>query len=287
MTMIATQSYSFATLNGFQSQIPISFRFFSNNDVEAYLNGALTTAYTLAGAGNPLGGTLTFLATPVANSVAFIRRVTSRTQPLDYQANDPFDAESHEAALDRLCAQVQDLLEELSRRPALAVSTVQALRGLTFPAPVNLGLIGWNADGTALTTFASTIQQVTVNPSSGEAHGISTATLTPSGGEWSLVASALIPAGSKVKGVGYRVLTELSTANGLTSVDLGGLGVESGWGRQLGLTAATVNNAGHWRGDMPNALNASDVTLLANGGPFASGGSVKLTAFWCVWTPSS
>lgn len=285
--MFTTDSYTFAVLNGSQTQVPIAFKFFENTDLEAYLNGSLTTAYVVAGAGNDAGGTLTFYSPPVANTVAFIRRVTRRYQPLDYQGGAAFPAETLEQALDRLTAHTQDVYEELSRRPALAIATAAALRSLTFPAPVPNGILAWNADGTGLTIVAPTIFEVTVDPTSGETHGKATATLTATGGEAILTAAALAPAGAKIKWVGYRCLTDFDTSLGLTSVDLGGMGITSGWGSALGIVTDAVNNAGHMRGDEPNTVDAEDISLLPNGGLFGPGGSAKITVAYRLITPDA
>lgn len=289
MSMSATNTpWVFAVANGSQTQFSFPYLFFLNTDLEVFLGGVLTTAYTVSGAGVLTGGTITFYAPPGANTVVFIRRVTARQQLLDYQAGDAFTAESHEAALDRLVAMVQDLLEEGSRRPALATATAQALRHLLWPAPVSQRLLGWNADGTALTLYDATIRQVTVDPVTGETHGKTNATLTAAGGETSLIAAALLPAGAKIKQVGYRCLVSFNAAGGLTSVDLGGMGVTSGWGQQLGITAGAVNTYGQCRADTPHAVSAEDVTLLPNGAAvFSAGGQAKLTAFWKTFTPDT
>jgi hypothetical protein len=68
----------------------------------------LTTNYTVSGAGFPSGGTVSFLIAPVAGQIVTISRETTRTQQVDYIAQDNFPAETHEGALDRLTLQSQD-----------------------------------------------------------------------------------------------------------------------------------------------------------------------------------
>lgn len=274
--------------NGSLTQFAVPWPFFLNSDIEAYVDGALTTAYVLTGAGvASTGGTLTFYAAPANNADVFLRRVTQRSQLLDYQPNDAFNSESHEAALNRLTLQVQDLLEELSRRPALAVTIANALRSLQFPSPVASGLIGWNSDKTALTTFPASILTVTPDAVSGLVYGKTSAVVNSIAGAAALTAAALIPAGAKVLGVTYRCLIAFSAENGLTSVDLGGMGLTSGWGSLLGITAGTVSGAGNQRGDEPNAVSAENVTLLANGGLFGATGQAKITVHWRTLTPDT
>jgi hypothetical protein len=156
-----------------------------------------------------------------------------------------------------------------------------------FPGPEPLKLIGWSGSGTELTLFDPAIVQVTVDASTGEAHGISTATVASVGGAESLTAAALIPAGCELVGVGYRVVTALSTENSLASVDLGGMGLVDRWGTDLGITLDSVNNAGHWKGGRAFISTAQDVVVLPKpaGALFGTVGAVKLSVFFTTWTP--
>jgi hypothetical protein len=52
---------------------------------------------------------------PASGVTVVIRRNIAQTQTTDYTANDPFPAESHEDALDRLTFIAQQLQEELNR----------------------------------------------------------------------------------------------------------------------------------------------------------------------------
>ena len=77
----------------------------------------LTTHYTVTGAGNSGGGSITFTAgnIPTATQTIVLRRNLPQTQSIDYIANDPFPAESHEEGLDRAMMAVQQLQEEVTR----------------------------------------------------------------------------------------------------------------------------------------------------------------------------
>lgn len=61
-----------------------------------------TTHYTVSGAGNPAGGTVTFLVAPTAGQTVVILRDPSIVQEVDYVEAEKFPAETHERALDRL-----------------------------------------------------------------------------------------------------------------------------------------------------------------------------------------
>lgn len=68
---------------------------------------ALTTNYTVSGAGNPSGGSITMAAGPAAGVSLVIYRDPANTQTADYVSGGRFPAESHERALDRVVMSVQ------------------------------------------------------------------------------------------------------------------------------------------------------------------------------------
>jgi len=61
------------------------------------------------------GGTVTFGTAPASGVSVILIRDTNLTQETDYIANDPFPAETHEAALDKLTLQIQEAQEEIDR----------------------------------------------------------------------------------------------------------------------------------------------------------------------------
>ena len=61
------------------------------------------------------GGTVTFGTAPASGVSVILLRDTNLTQETDYIANDPFPAETHEAALDKLTLQIQEAQEEIDR----------------------------------------------------------------------------------------------------------------------------------------------------------------------------
>lgn len=137
----------------------IPFRFDANADIVAILRDAvggettwsLNTEYTLVGAGNPSGGTLTVASAtpaPATGETLLIKRVVPITQAVDYQPNDDFPEEFHEGALDKLTFVAQQLKEILDR--AIALPETSSLTGLTIPDPEAAKFLRWNTGGTAL-----------------------------------------------------------------------------------------------------------------------------------------
>ena len=77
--------------------------------------GTGSTNYSISGVGSSSGGTVTMVTAPASGTTLVLRRSTPQTQTTDYVANDPFPAETHESALDKLTIIEQDLHEELDR----------------------------------------------------------------------------------------------------------------------------------------------------------------------------
>lgn len=95
---------------------------------------ALTTDYTVAGAGNPAGGTVTMVTAPATGTTLVIARNVPITQLTDYTANDPFPAETHEQALDKLTMEVQQINEAVARAIKLSLSNTMTSTEFTVGA---------------------------------------------------------------------------------------------------------------------------------------------------------
>ena len=108
----------------------------------------LTTNYTVSGAGNPSGGSVTLLVAPATGQTITVSRNVPLTQETDYQANDPFPAESHERALDKITMEVQQLNEVLGRSLKLSVTnTMNSTEFTVGPADRVNKVLGFDANG--------------------------------------------------------------------------------------------------------------------------------------------
>ena len=87
------------------------------NSTGAETTKTLSTHYTVAGAGDASGGSITFTSgnVPASGETVVIRRNVPQTQAIDYIANDPFPAETHEEGLDRATMVAQQVGEESDR----------------------------------------------------------------------------------------------------------------------------------------------------------------------------
>jgi hypothetical protein len=152
MTLSTTAARITYAGDGVTTSFAVPFVFFGADEIAVIdrdqLGGAetdrtLITDYSVAGGGGETG-TVTALVPPAVGHSWTIYRRTQRTQMIDYTPNDPFPAETHERALDRLTALVQELDDKIDRTATL--SPTSTLANLTLPPPAADKLIGWRSD---------------------------------------------------------------------------------------------------------------------------------------------
>jgi len=148
------------TANGSTTVFSFPYKFNTNTDLVVVVTNTstgvdttmvLTTDYTVTGAGVPAGGSVTFNVAPVNGRRVTITRVVPLTQETDYQPDDDFPAEVHEAALDKLTMIAQQLQSDssntvkapnsdtitLSRLPS---QSARANKALVFSATGDVGV---------------------------------------------------------------------------------------------------------------------------------------------------
>lgn len=137
--------------NGVQTQFSFLFPIFENTDLEVYLDTVKqSSGYTILGAGESAGGSVTFDAAPGnAIVVTLVRRVAVQ-RISDFQESGEFRAKVINDELDYLTAALQQVADDQSRSmqlPATQTGTIDT----EVPAPVANTTIMWNdtADGFA------------------------------------------------------------------------------------------------------------------------------------------
>lgn len=123
MTISTTTSRISYSGNGVTTVFAFPYRFLENADLTVVLVSSagvettkmLTTDYTVTGADEDAGGTVTMLVAPASGERLVILREMDLTQETDYISGDPFPAESHERALDRLTMISQQIQEQVDR----------------------------------------------------------------------------------------------------------------------------------------------------------------------------
>lgn len=140
MTVSSTTNKVSYSGNGSTTVFAYTFKIFADADLKVFIRSSagvetlktLTTHYTVSNAGNASGGNVTFTTgnTPASGETVVIQRELALTQGTDYVENDPFPAESHEDALDRLTFITQQQQEEIDR--AIKASVTNTISGAEF-----------------------------------------------------------------------------------------------------------------------------------------------------------
>ena len=126
--------------NGSTTNFAYQFKILQDSDLTVIIRSStgtettksLSTHYTVAGAGDASGGSITFTSgnTPASGETVVIRRNVPQTQAIDYIANDPFPAETHEEGLDRATMVAQQVSEEADR--SLKLSRTNTMTSTEF-----------------------------------------------------------------------------------------------------------------------------------------------------------
>ena len=141
MTVSSTTVKNSYSGNGSTTQFAYGYKIFADSDLIVIIRTdstgvetvkTLTTHYTVAGAGDASGGSITFTSgnTPASGQTVVIIREVPQTQAIDYIANDPFPAESHEEGLDRATMTTQQLQEEVDR--SIKISRTNTMTSTEF-----------------------------------------------------------------------------------------------------------------------------------------------------------
>ena len=144
MTVSSTTVKNSYSGNGSTTQFAYTFKIFADSDLQVIIRSStgtettktITTHYTVAGAGDASGGSITFTSgnTPASGETVVIRRNVPQTQAIDYIANDPFPAETHEEGLDRATLVAQQISEEADRSIKLSRTNTMTSTEFTIGA---------------------------------------------------------------------------------------------------------------------------------------------------------
>lgn len=163
MTLEASTSRVQYATNGTTGPFAVPFYFLANTHLQVVYTPAtgisetltLTTHYSVSGAANPAGGSVTTVtAYPSGGTITIVRSVPL-TQLTDYEDGDRFPADSHETALDKLTMIDQQQQETLNRAFVLPVASSGVSTQLPLPA-ANL-FLAWNPTANALVNVPSPV----------------------------------------------------------------------------------------------------------------------------------
>lgn len=161
MTISTTVSRVSYNGNGVTTAFATTFRFFEAGDLvvqlveadETVVMQTITTDYTVTGADDDAGGTVTMIVPPASGERLVIQRVIDAVQETDYESGDSFPAESHERALDRLTMLVQQNEDGVNRSLRLDPTSLGTAE---LPSPEAGKFLGWSGDGLSIVNLDST-----------------------------------------------------------------------------------------------------------------------------------
>lgn len=119
---------------------------------------AITTDYTLTGAGSATPGSVTLVAPLAAGKTILIKRATALTQTLDLLYGGDLSLENLETQLDKTMRLIQEQ-KEVGDRSLRFASTHPSIDPQTHivPSPVAGKKLGWNSDATRLSNLDSPV----------------------------------------------------------------------------------------------------------------------------------
>ncbi len=155
MTMTTETASVAYTGDGTTVAFAYPFEILQNADIEVSVrstSGAestkiLTTHYSVSGAGNPGGGTVTFVTAPEDSERIVIRRNMGLTQPADFDKDTQFPSERVEEAFDRKSLQITQMQGQIDR--AVKSRVLDESVDMTLPAKASRATkaMGFDATG--------------------------------------------------------------------------------------------------------------------------------------------
>ena len=167
MTISSTINRTSTAGDGSATAFSFPYLFFADDDLNVILvvdsTGVetvktITTHYTVAGAGNAAGGTVTMGSAPASGETLVIIRKEQFTQGLDLVENDPFPSDLVEQQFDSLTMLTQQMNTEISRSFKLSDGDTTGA-DTTLSTPVANAFIQWDSTGLALTTSSTSAGQ--------------------------------------------------------------------------------------------------------------------------------
>jgi hypothetical protein len=158
MTISSTTVRNSYDGDGSTTTFTYQFKIFQDSDIQVIIRSAdgtetiktITTHYTVTGAGASNGGSVIFTGgnIPTNTQKVVLRRNIPQTQAIDYIANDPFPAESHEEGLDRATMAIQQLQEEVTRSLKLSKTNTMTSTEFTVGASARANkILAFDANG--------------------------------------------------------------------------------------------------------------------------------------------
>lgn len=157
MTVSSTTTKNSYSGDGSNTVFAYTFKVFDEDDLTVILRTdatgtetvqTITTDYTVSGVGDAGGGNVTFVTAPASGITVVVKRAAPLTQTTDYTPNDPFPAEEHENALDKLTFIAQQQQEEIQRTIKLSPTNTMTSTEFTVGATARANkILGFDGSG--------------------------------------------------------------------------------------------------------------------------------------------
>ncbi len=225
--------------------------------------------YTVSG-GSGATGTVTAAVAPASTIKWVINRTTTQTQETDYVENDPFPAESHEEALDRLTAIAQEEQRALDRAAQLPDGYTGSFDPTLPTAITGSTVLAFNSAATAFEvgpTTAAISGAAAAATAAASSATASASSATASASSATASASSATAAAASATSIGLTTRGDLlkrgASANerlaiGSANKVLTTNGTDPAWG-QVSLTAGVT-------GTLPLANGGTGATSLSGAG---------------------
>jgi len=150
--MTLSTTVNVKTYTGDNSTVAFSFPylFYANSDLVATVNGVvkvLDTDYTVTGAENPAGGTVTFMTAPATSAAIVLKRIVDYTQETDLENFDGNPADVTEKQFDLIVMQTQQLAEQADRGIYAPTGTALTTNEISGTINATSKLLSLSTDG--------------------------------------------------------------------------------------------------------------------------------------------
>jgi len=148
-----------STASADQTVFTYTWRILDEDDLDVFIDGVITTAYSVSGVGELAGGSVTFNSGRTSGEVITILRNMPLVQDTDYPAGGRLSTVNLEKNLDELMMISQDLQEEVGR--ATKTPGTSTVKDIDFPIGTSATdraskVPAWNSAGTALELVSTT-----------------------------------------------------------------------------------------------------------------------------------
>ena len=157
-----------------QTAFTYAFPIFSDADIKVYVGTTLktlTTDYTVSGAGDDNGGTVTLVTGATTGDIITILRDMPVQRTSDYQTNGDFLADTVNDDFDKLVMMAQQNESELSRKLGLQLDDEDATMTLPLKDTRATKMLGFDADGDAVMS-GSTMTDIDASVAAAFAGGV-------------------------------------------------------------------------------------------------------------------